>query len=366
MIGLAVCLAGGIALFFFHRMGSPSSGATTNAIPVSPSADSQSDQPKISSAVDELWGSLDASATDEELLALARSVVARSPVRAIAWARSQDDSVLRRRLLSAVIRVWGESDPASAVDWALMQDDSERRVDMEAALAGAVKQPQLALAIVRRLLADDPDDGAGCGAAFVVALNNSGQFQTAMEFLNDGPADSRADWTTATFRRWGESRPQEAVQALASIADEKLRDAAFRAVVDGWSAGNPSALADYATSLPEGDSRAYALNKAIDNWSLQDPAGLGAWLNTSPPGVDFDQTIARLISTTDGANRTPEVAMKWVENISDPNLKYDTMVRVLGQWNQSDSAAAQNYVANASWLDDQQRQKILKSLQNPP
>jgi hypothetical protein len=290
-----------------------------------------------------------------------------SPQHAIACARSQSDSMLARRLLFAVVRAWGESVPDAAVDWVLMQDDSERRIDMEAALAGEVKQPQVALAIVRGLLKYyDPDDRAGAGPALVVALNNSGQFQTALEFIKDGPPDSHTDWTKATFQHWSESQPQEAVQALDSIADEKLRDDAFHAVADGWSASDPSALANYATSLPNGQNRTYAMDKATDNWSLQDPKAMADWLTTSPTGVDFDQAIATWISKTDSLNRSPEVAMQWVENISNPKLKYDTMTLVLNQWNQTNPVAAQNYAANVSWIDEQRRQELLKDLQTPP
>ena len=34
--------------------------------------------------------------------------------------------------------------------------------------------------------------------------------------------------------------------------------------------------------------------------------------------------------------------------------------------NQSNPVAAQQYAANALWLDNQQRQEILKNLQTPP
>jgi len=366
IIGLTIGLAGGIALFFFQRAHWPSAVRESKmTIPGSSSMGIRANPPETVSAPAESFPVLTGSESDEELLALARTLVARSPERAIVWARSQSEG-LRERLRFAVIRAWGGNDPASALDWALAQDDSERQVDMEAALAGAVRQPQLALAIVRGLLADDTDDEAGWGAALILALNNAGQFQTALEFLNDGPSDSQVNWTTAIFHRWGESRPQDAVKALNAITDEKLRAQAFQSLVNSWTASNPSTLADYAASLPDGEDRAYALNKAIDNWSLQDPAGMAAWLNTSPPGVDFDQAIAKLISKTDGANRSPEVAMQWVENISDSNLKYDSLMRVLGEWNQSDPSAAQNYVTNAPWLDDQQRQEIFKSWQHPP
>jgi hypothetical protein len=363
-IGLTIGLAGGIALFLFHRAQLPfvPGESKTGTLPVSSSMGIRANPTETVPAADESFPALNGSETDEDLLALARTLVACSPERAIAWARAQSDSVSGRRLLSAVIRVWGESDPASAVDWALAQDDDERRQDLEAALAGAVRQPQLALAIVRRLLADDPNDGAGCGPALVVALNNAGQFQTALDFLNEGPPDSRLDWTTATFRRWGESWPEDAVKALDAIADAQLRNSAFQAVMNGWAAGDPAGLAAYAVSLPPGENRTFALSQAMDNWSLQDPAGLGAWLNTLTPGAEYDVGVALMIGKSDGANRSPEVALGWVEGISDPGLKLASLLRVLEQWVQTDSTAPAEYVKNATWLDDQQRPALLEKM----
>ena len=362
-IGLTLGLAGGMALFLFHRAHSPSAlpAAATETNPVSTPMGIRANPPETASTAVEFFPVLNGSESDEELLALARPLVARSPERALEWARSQSDG-LRERLRSAVVRAWGEKDPAGAVDWALVQDDDERRVDMEAALAGAVRQPQLALAIVRRLLADDPEDSAGCGPALVVALSNAGQFQTALKFLNVGPPDSHADWATATFHRWGESRPEDAVRALQNIADENLRAIAFQAVADGWSAGNPAGLAAYALTLPRGENRDYALGRAMDNWSMQDPAGLATWVNTLPPGKEADAGAALMIAKTDGANRTPELAMQWVENIDDPALKLDSLAHVLTQWNRTDPAATRQYVATATWLSDPQREEILKTL----
>jgi adenosine deaminase len=42
------------------------------------------------------------------------------------------------------------------------------------------------------------------------------------------------------------------------------------------------------------------------------------------------------------------------------------MKLVLGQWKQTDAAAAQNYAANVSWIDEQKRQELVKVLQSPP
>lgn len=364
---LAIGLGGGIAWSVFHRSNSvvASREISKRANLVSP-AGNKSTPVGSASAIDDGFPKPTRSATDEELLALARKAVIQSPQRAVEWARSQGDSTLRRRLLSAVIRAWGELDPDAAVDWVLAQDMDERKADMEAALAGAVKQPKLALAIVRQLLVYDPQDASACGPAFIVALSNAGQFQVAFDFLNGAPADFRADWTAATFRRWGQNRPQDALGALDSITGGYLHDIAFRAVVDGWSAGDPAALAAYANSLPAGESRDYAMNHLFNNWSLQDPAGMASWLSAQPPGAEYDQGVALMISRTDGANVSPEDAMEWVEGISDPTLKLNSFLHVLGEWNESNPAAAQQYAAKASWLNDQQRQEILKNLQTPP
>lgn len=364
---VATCLATGVALHRFHREGSHSNSPSPSAAtPPAPTIEATPISPNAIAAVDEPLPTPDASATDEQLLTLARNIVSRSPERAIAWARAQKDSTLRRRCLFAAIRAWGEREPITAVDWALTQDESERHMDIEAALAGAVQQPQQAVAIVRGLLKYyDPADKIDAAPSLVVTLNNAGEFQTALDFINDAPPDLRSDWTRATFQRWGASQPQGAIQALNSISDDKLRNVAFQALVDSWSSAQPATLADYAASLPDGADRTYALNKVVDNWSLQDPAAMATWLTTSPPGVDFDQAIAAMIAKTDSVNRSPEVALQWAENISDSDLKYDSIKRVLTEWNQTDPSAVQTYLATTSSLNNQTRQTLLSSLQPP-
>ena len=368
-IGLAICLAGGVAWGVYHWRSGPGAPAanTAKTVPVAPIAAARPAPANTSPVVGDSFPNPNGSTTDEELLALVRKAVARSPERAIEWARAQGDAVLRRRLLFAVLRAWGESDPVAAVDWVVLQDAGERQLDMEAALAGAARQPQLALAIVRQLLANDPQDSLACGPALIVALDNAGEFQTALEFLQGAPADARADMATATFRRWGESRPQDALKALDAITDPALRDTAFRAMADGWSAGDPTALAAYAVTLPAGADREYAAKQAFDNWSLQDPAAMAAWLNTLPPGTgEYDEGVAQMISRSDSANRGTDTALKWVESMNDSALKQDSFVRVLAEWMQTDPAAARQYTLSASWLDEPLRQELLKYLQAVP
>ena len=101
----------------------------------------------------------------------------------------------------------------------------------------------------------------------------------------------------------------------------------------------------------------------MDNWSLQDPAGFAAWLNTLPPGAEADAGAALMLAKTDGANYSPEVALGWVEGISDPELRLKSLSRVLDQWAQTDPTAPADYVKNAAWIDDQQRAALLEKME---
>jgi hypothetical protein len=364
ILAVAVCATAGILLHYLPRDAShfAKPAAIVSAQPI----EAEPTSSQIKTAVGEPLPTPDTSATDEELLTLARGIVSGSPQRAIDWARAQSDPTLGRRCLFAAIRAWGERDPNAAVDWALAQPDDEHQTDVEAALAGAVQQPQQAIAIVRGLLKYyDPADHASAAPALVVALNNAGQFQAALDFIQNSPPDLQSDWMRATFERWGASQPQQAIEALNSIIDDKLRDDAFQALIRAWSTQEPSAVAEYATSLPDGDDRAFALTQLVENWSLQDPAAFATWLNTSPSGLNLDGAIATLISKSDGANGSPEVTVRWAERISDSDLRYDSIKHVLDEWNQTDPAAVQTYVATTPSLDDKQRHSLLKSLQTP-
>lgn len=363
ILAVAFCAAVGLLHYLHHGVSHPNAPAVA---PSAPAAETAIIRPDVAAPVGETFPTPNTSTTDEELLAIARQIVSRSPQRAIDWARAQADPTLRERCLFAAIRAWGESAPNAAVDWALTQSEDERQKFVEAALAGAVQQPQQAVAIVRGLLKYyDAADKVNAAPALVVALNNACQFQTALDFINEAPADLRADWIRTTFERWGASQPQEAIQALNSINDSKLRDDAFHAAVTSWSTQSPSALADYAVSLPDDDNRAFALTQLVDNWSLQDPAAFATWLNNSPAGLNLDQAIAALISKTDRANGSLQVAMQWAERISDSDLRYDSIKHVLSEWNETDPSAAQAYLATTSSLDDQKRQSLLSNLQSP-
>jgi hypothetical protein len=348
-------------LIFPHRPVAPSPGVVTTRnpapTPIKPAA-RVPDEPLPAVGIN-----FDAESSDDELLQLARTVVMRSPQTALAWAQALTDPELRDRVLFAVLRAWGEQDPRAAVNWALNQDESRRVANLEVVLQGAAAQPEVAVEIGRDFLAHDASDENGFSLVLLSALLRTGNFQAALTFANESAPNSRALWLSAVFRHWGENSPEDAAKALNTLEQKESHDAAFQALVTGWAVRNPSGLADYAIKLPPGEERTRALGKALDNWSMQDPASAGEWLNDLPASPELDQAIAGLIARTDRVNRSPEVAMSWVESISDLNLRRDTLIHVMQEWAQAEPAAAWKYFKEITWLNDAQRDEAQKTIQ---
>jgi hypothetical protein len=217
------------------------------------------------------------------------------------------------------------------------------------------------LSQLRAIFAQDPADENGHAAELLNQQCREKHFQTALSLMDAVPRDLRADWLKIIFNRWAQAQPNEAMQSLAQIGDPDERAGAFEAAVAGWNSSDPAGLANYAINQPASNDRDYALTSALENWSLQDPVALASWLNTLPRGAEFDYGAALMIAKTDSANRPPELAMKWVENITDPELKQTSFTRVIHEWLQTDSTTAKQYVTTATWLDDSTRSKILSA-----
>jgi len=359
-LAIFICLAVAVGWLLLRNQNAPADPTDqtiTPSHPVESVATTVSREPEVT------FAQPTDSDPNEQLLEIARLVVAHSPQAALKWARSQSDATLRERMLFAVVQAWGEADPRAAVAWAQTQNEVERQLRLEAALTGAATQPDVALQLGRELLAStDEETGDAWGATLVGALSRAGKFDAALEFLNEGPADSRAGWATVAFNLWAQSKPEDAAKAVAALADDDVHDAAFAALVSGWAMSKPEMLADYAIQLPSEKNRTLALNAAMESWSLQDPVALSDWMNSRPPGPVLDAATALMVTRTDGVERDPEIAMTWVAGITDAKLRHDSLLHVANEWAQTDAAAAERFVEKAPWIDANQREAVLNNL----
>jgi hypothetical protein len=346
-----------IAWIFFREIGTPADVARSMA-----SSPGAADAPLAKSA-DAGRALVSPADSDAELLRIARLMVAVSPRDALAKVQTIADLRLRERFRLAVAQAWAEQDPRAAAAWAMRQTGNQREAILQAVAKGAALQPALAEAVGSQLLAQDLN-GAGriFGAALMDAFSAGGRFDLPAEFAAQAPADFQEDWTATAFRDWARSQPADAVKALDYLNDDDLRDAAFRAAVQGWAVRQPDDLAAFALTLPPGGERTYALDQGILQWSQVDLAGLSGWLNSIPDGPERDESVTFLITGAGLISEQPDVAMQWVASLGDATAQRQWFWRVFSEWSQNDPAAARQYVENARWLGDQDRAAALQSV----
>lgn len=322
----------------------------------------KTDETKISETT---WPVPSASASDEELLRLARQYVAISLEQAIAWAQSAADSTLRERLLFVTLRAWGELRPRDAARWALMQEAQWRFKRMEAVLRGAVVQPEVALGIGRALLAQGPSTGNAYGTALVADFIAVHEFRRAVQLASEASPEVQQQWLQMTYQRWANEQPREAIESLNSVASAESQSALFQSIAAGWANNDPAGLAAYAATLPASESRSNAMNVALEQWLNRDPVAMGEWLNTLPQNAETDAAAAKLIMRTDLANRSTEVALGWVAQIQDVNLKTSALEYVLKEWAQNDLEGTRKYLAAQTWIPPAKLQIIMEEISKP-
>src|SRR5579862_7957427 len=85
----------------------------------------------------------------------------------------------------------------------------ERKEFMQFEAQARANADENGLAVGEKLLADDPSDTKGRAGNFLLSLCDAGQFQMALQFANEAPAELKPGWLKAVFTRWVQSHPQE-------------------------------------------------------------------------------------------------------------------------------------------------------------
>lgn len=173
------------------------------------------------------------------------------------------------------------------------------------------------------------------------------------------PEADRASWLTAAFRRLAATDPSA---ALVSLPKESGRAAAWAGLVAGWTESDPAGLARHANGLADGPERDAAFDSALPAWNRRDPAAFALWLNGIRGEADYDRAVAVLVAGTDTLDRPHELALSWVEGMADGTLRREAALSVLRPWASSDPAAALDYVAKASWLEEATRTELAAAL----
>ena len=102
---------------------------------------------------------------------------------------------------------------------------------------------------------------------------------------------------------------------------------------------------DWANELPQGPQRRDAWSSAYAVWASKDPVAAGESVNQLPDGADRNLAINGFVSAH--VHKDGEMAMTWIDAISEPGLRDAVMIRVGRQYFQRDPAAATQWYSSS-------------------
>jgi len=101
---------------------------------------------------------------------------------------------------------------------------------------------------------------------------------------------------------------------------------------------------DWADELPPGPQRRDAWSSAYAVWASKNPVAAGESLNQLPDGEDRNLAINGFVSAH--VHKDGEMAMTWIDAISEPGLRDAAMIRVGRQYFQRDPEAATRWYSS--------------------
>ena len=101
---------------------------------------------------------------------------------------------------------------------------------------------------------------------------------------------------------------------------------------------------DWANELPQGPQRRDAWSSAYAVWASKNPVAAGESLNQLSDGEDRNLAINGFVSAH--VHKDGEMAMTWIDAISEPGLRDAAMIRVGRQYFQRDPEAATRWYSS--------------------
>jgi hypothetical protein len=190
-----------------------------------------------------------------------------------------------------------------------------------------------------------------------------------LRLTQDGPLGKDYKDTTmgAALKAWAEAMPKEAVEFARQHPRSGPATVLLAAALPAWPEKDPAHRYALLRDFPEGNARSEALQSTLAAWTALQPAAAFAAASSFPPGVLRNDLIAtvlgdwpsaqaatafehyRTLGLSDpllleeilrkGANPDPAVALRWLEQLGEPQLRQSAPA-IIEEWAKRNPAAA--------------------------
>jgi hypothetical protein len=288
------------------------------------------------------------------------------------------NDVERARLVASVVQVWAQGNPQAAWDWTLQQAHRLDAAGEDSLVSVVLTQvaaadPQRAVEFTeaamrnRNLLIDiSLNEVAHAAVEALLKNDHTDVAERAVEQWVRGPGGTELG--NAPFEavaiKLAQTSPTAAASWLLSLPSSESRNFALATVAANWATTDPKASLDWANSLTSGAGREEAMQRAFNRWVAEDKVSAAQWLGEHEADPATDHMIASFVTDSPVSTSNPQVAMEWVDLISDPALRVQSLQQVARAWAEQNPAAATQYVQQNKKLTPEEKKRIVESLRN--
>jgi hypothetical protein len=298
------------------------------------------------------------------LLALA----AVDPASAIDFALHQLKPPFQEQALAKVLPLWAKQNPQAAWDWVKTQKAEDSPLTGAVLKQVAEIQPDKAWQFATELAKTMPNDAAGFYVSAMNGMIAVGKYDDAAKLLNSAvlpskSLDSPYGLTGFLVSEWATYQPDQAAAWILTLPQNSNESKqAIIALGQVWANIDPQQSIDFASQLPPSPERISMLTSAVNAWYASDPAQVSSWVSNIPKGPDYNQFAAAIALAPRIINSSPETSVAWAMDISDNDLKMDSLTKIYSYWLETENPNASN---SLSQLPTDIRSNLLKRLNLP-
>jgi hypothetical protein len=182
----------------------------------------------------------------------------------------------------------------------------------------------------------------------------------ALRWADSLPGVLKTGGTRAALTAWAETQPEEAYKYC--IANGWSDAGTFEGIFASWGESDPEAAAAAAATVSGDRARAGAISSAVDAWAGQsrDPEVVGQWIASLPGQEDRNLANSALASAIDADQ--PKLAWERVMQISNPDDRRGVLASTFASLVANQPAQASAALDQASNLTAEERGRLSRML----
>ena len=290
---------------------------------------------------------------------LFRNWVETNPRAALAFATVQFQGKEKSDAIREALQRWAAQDPDGAfAAWREQAADSTKRLGwggdqqeiVKALFEGMAQQDfQKAVAGLKGLDWDLFGSALkGMGATAAKTEPGRKLFLEQLKRVSDLPVSYEA--MSGFMFNWSQYDLPSAMNWVENQPAGKQRDYAVREVGLNYVRRDPKTGADWWLAQATPAERSQAFFGIAQTWASTDIKAAGEWLNQQGNSAELDSGRSAFADVA--VEHDPATALKWAEAITEPTFRDEVLVQTWQKWHRSDSATAEQFLAQCGWPTD--------------